>query len=307
MMQVPVITSSRAHADQGFSLTEALIAVAMLLVLFSSAIPALRQTTQLSRVVGDTSAMHGSVRGATELLQQEIGQAGRIALPGPVTLAGAVALGPATVPLSSSAGLFVGAQIVVGTGPAVETVQITALAAPSITAIFKFDHNAGDPVQIRGGFASGIVPPTTANGSTGNVLKLYGDINDDGSMVYVEYICDLTKGKLYRNMMAWDAGAKPAVSESMALLNNIIANPGGAPCFTYQSQTVLTNTFITGVAVTLSVRSQQKDLYSGDFLRATKTLLNVSPRNIFLVWTMASIGNTNRIQPIPPSVLALLP
>jgi hypothetical protein len=251
--------------------------------------------------------MHGSVRGATELLQQEIGQAGRVSLPGPITLAGNVGIGTQTVPLSTSAGLFVGAQVVVGTGMTAETVAITGLAAPSITARFTLDHNAGEPVQIRGGFAAGIIPPAMTNGSTGNVLKLFGDINDDGSMVYVEYICDLTKGKLYRNMMAWDAGAKPAVTESMALLNNIIANPGGAPCFTYQAQTVLTNTYITGVAVTLSVRSQQKDLYSNDFLRATKTVLNVSPRNIFLVWTMASIGNTNRIQPIPPSVALLLP
>ena len=307
MVQTPADTLNSPQSDQGFSLTEALIAVAMLLVLFSSAIPALQQTTKVSRVVGDTSAMHGSVRGATELLQQEIGQAGRVSLPGPVTLAGTVAIGPATVSLSSATGLFVGAHVVVGTGDNAETVTLTAVAAPTITALFKLDHVVGEPVQIRGGFSGGIVPPSMTNGSTGNVLKLFGDINDDGSLVYVEYICDLTKGKLYRNMMAWDAGAKPAVTESMALLNNIIANPGGAPCFTYQAQTVLTTTFITGVAVTLSVRSQQKDLYSGDFLRATKTLLNVSPRNIFLVWTMASIGNTNRIQPIPPSILTLLP
>ena len=307
MVQIPADTLSSPRSDEGFSLTEALIAVAMLLVLFSSAIPALQQTTKVSRVVGDTSAMHGSVRGATELLQQEIGQAGRVSLPGPVTLAGAIAIGPATVSLSSAAGLFVGAHVVIGTGDNAETVTLTAVAAPTVTGVFKLNHVVGEPVQIRGGFAGGIVPPSMTNGSTGNVLKLFGDINDDGSLVYVEYICDLTKGKLYRNMMAWDAGAKPAVTESMALLNNIIANPGGAPCFTYQPQTVLTTTFITGVAVTLSVRSQQKDLYSGDFLRATKTLLNVSPRNIFLVWTMASIGNTNRIQPIPPSILTLLP
>src|SRR3954467_4917939 len=113
--------------------------------------------------------------------------------------------------------------------------------------------------------------------------------------------------KLYRNMMPWDAGVKPAVTESMALLNNLIANPGNAPCFTYQTETVLANTFVTGVAVTLSVETQQIDLYSKQKTQATKTLLNVSPRNIFLVWSMASIGITNRLQPIPASILALLP
>jgi len=67
------------------------------------------------------------------------------------------------------------------------------------------------------------------------------------------------------------------------------------------------NTYETGVAVTLSVRSQQKDQFSKTYQQATKTLLNVSPRNIFLVWSMVSIGVTNRLQPMPASILALLP
>ena len=37
--------------------------------------------------------MHNGVRNATELLTQEVGQAGRISLPGPVTLAAAGAEG----------------------------------------------------------------------------------------------------------------------------------------------------------------------------------------------------------------------
>jgi len=39
----------------------------------------------------------------------------------------------------------------------------------------------------------------------------------------------------------------------------------------------------------------------------TKALLNVSPRNVFNVWQLAGLGVTNRVQPIPPSVQALLP
>jgi len=297
----------RLRSQAGFSLTEALIATAVLLLLFSSALPALKQTTMFSRTVGDSSEMHGSVRGATELLQQEIGQAGRVAIPATRTLSGAVAKGTATATLDSTDGFFVGAQVVVGTGELQETVTLTALTSTTMTGVFALDHVANEPVQIRGGFASGVVPPAMTNGSTGNVLKIYGDINDDGSMVYVEYTCDLTAKKLYRNVMAWNAASKPAVTEGMALLNNVIANPGGAPCFTYQTQIVLGTTFVTGVAVTLSVQSQQKDVYSKQYQQATKTLLNVSPRNIFLVWTMASIGITNRLQPMPPAVLALLP
>ena len=39
----------------------------------------------------------------------------------------------------------------------------------------------------------------------------------------------------------------------------------------------------------------------------TKALLNVSPRNVFNVWELASLGITNRLQPMPATVQALLP
>lgn len=298
-------TSDRSQA--GFSLVEALISVSLLLLLFGAATDGLNQTALFSRVVGNRTEMHGSVRGATELMQQEIGQAGRVALPGPITLGGAAAKGTTTVTLSTAAGLFTGAQVVVGTGDQTETVTITAIAGTSITAVFGLDHLAGEVVQILGGFGTGVVPPSMANGSTGTVLKIYGDINDDGNMLYVEYTCDVQTSSLYRNVMAWNAGAKPPIAPAMVILNNVIANPGNAACFTYQSEVVNGNTFVTGVAVTLSVRSQQRDHYSKNFQNATKTLLNVSPRNIFLVWSMVSIGITNRLQPMPPSVQALLP
>lgn len=299
-------TPSR-RSDAGFSILEALISVAVLLLLFGSAMNGMNQTTIMSRTVGNRAEMHGSVRGATELMQQEIGQAGRVTLPGPISLAGAVAKGTATVSLSTATGLFPGAKVVVGAGDLSETVQLTAIAGNDVTGTFTVDHAAGEPVQILGGFGTGVVPPSMPNGSTGTVLKIYGDINDDGNMLYVEYTCDTNANLLYRNVMPWNAGAKPALTNEMVLLNNVIPNPGNAPCFTYQSEVVTTDTFVTGVAVTLSVRSQQRDYYSKDFQQATKTLLNVSPRNIFLVWTMVSIGVTNRYQPMPPTILALLP
>jgi hypothetical protein len=299
---------SADHSQAGFSLTEALIATTVLLILFGAATNGLNQTVTFSRTTTNRAEMHGSVRGATELLQQEIGQAGRVTLPGPISLSAGVLKGTAqTVTVSTAAGLFPGANVVIGTGPQAETVAITALAGTTITGDFTVDHLAGEPVQILGGFGTGVVPPSQANGSTGTVLKLYGDVNDDGQMLYVEYTCDVTTSSLYRNVMAWDAVAKPALTPSMVLLNNVIANPGNSPCFTYQVEDVAGLKFVTGVAVTLSVHSQQKDQYSKTFQQATKTLLNVSPRNIFLVWTMVSIGVHNRLQPMPPTVLALLP
>ena len=54
--------------------------------------------------------MHRSVRGATELLQQEVGQAGRISLPATVTLTAAASANSSaeSVTVSSTSGLYVG-------------------------------------------------------------------------------------------------------------------------------------------------------------------------------------------------------
>jgi hypothetical protein len=111
---------------------------------------------------------------------------------------------------------------------------------------------------------------------------------------------------LYRNVMAWNAPSKPLPNSSQILLTNIWDNPLGTPCFTYQPAVVGANTYITDVAISLTVQTQQPDPITKLFQRETKTLLNVSPRNIFNVWELASIGMTDRVQPMPPAVQALL-
>jgi hypothetical protein len=169
-----------------------------------------------------------------------------------------------------------------------------------------FSHASGEKVQVLGGFPGGIVPPNMTNGSSATKLKLFGDVNDDGQMVYVEYTCDTTTKRLSRNMMAWDASSKPALTAANVLLSNVVANPGGAPCFSYQTETVSPNTYVTAIAVTLSVQTQDIDPVTRQFQVETKTLLNVSPRNVFNTWQLASIQETNRIQPIPPTILLLI-
>jgi hypothetical protein len=167
-------------------------------------------------------------------------------------------------------------------------------------------------VRSVGAFATGVVPPLAApssfaNGSTGTVLKLYGDINADGNMVYVEYTCNTVSGNLYRNSMAWNAASKVAATNSQILLSNVTANPDGSPCFTYQTSPVNGTYYVTDVAITLTVQTQLIDPVTKQFQTETKALLNVSPRNVFNAWAMASLGITDRIQLMPSSVLNLLP
>jgi prepilin-type N-terminal cleavage/methylation domain-containing protein len=343
----PSLHRSSHHpiSDSGFSLPELLIAVTVLLVISSGVTSALLQMTNSQKTIWNRTQLHAGVRSATELLQQEVGQAGRIVLPGSsVKLAAAVAAaGAATagvlvdnaVPATMS-GFYVGEQLVIDVGgpnpcvavtPCAETVTVTAVntAGKSITAAFAYPHLINAPIQVMGGFATGIVPPQPGyvNGSTASVLKLYGDINGDGSMSYVEYSCDPMAagavptaappgtGNLYRNVMPYDqATAKVAAGGAQVLLTNIEANPGGIACFTYMPNplpVVGADTFVLDVAITLTVRTQVKDPITNQYQTETKALLNVSPRNVFNVWQMASAGVNWRVQPMPPTVTALLP
>ena len=327
----------RTNAQAGFSLSELLIAMMIMLIISGAAVSALLRMTAAQATIWNRTQMHSGIRGATEVLQQEVGQAGRIALPMDststpyrVTLGAAVSAGTETVAVSSTmptgpartTGMFAGQQLMVGTGATQETVTLLSTpTATEIRATFAHAHAAGEPILALGAFGTGVVPPasspstyapggatfTYANGSTGEVLKLYGDINADGNMVYIEYTCHYDSKNLYRNMMAWDAATKPAVAASQILLSNVVANPNSTPCFTYQTAVVGGNVYVTDVAITLTVQTQLIDPVTKQFQTQTKALLNVSPRNTFNAWQMASLGIANRIQPMPATVTALLP
>lgn len=325
----------------GFTLLEMLVGLAILLVVTGVVMSGMIEMINTQTTIQNRAEMHSNVRNATELLSQEIGQAGKISLPPPdplacplgqVTLTSpvVVAVNPPVaqqVTVCSGAGMFQGEQLtIVDNGPQQETVALTQVAGNAITAIFTQSHLAGVPVAPRGAFASGIVPPAPgvqtavgwpgytnpisgAPGSTDWALKLYGDINGDGNMVYVEYFCDFSTnpGTLWRRV--WPIIPAGPLSQA-ALLTTLQNNPGNAPCFTYQpprtGPTVGPDTYVVDVAVTLSVQTQIVDPETGAFQNETKALLNIAPRNVVEAWELASASVTNRVQPMPTDVANLL-
>jgi prepilin-type N-terminal cleavage/methylation domain-containing protein len=319
----------------GFTLMEMMVALAVFLTVSSIVMSGMVQMVKTQGTVANRTEMHTSVRSATELLQQEIGQAGRIALPaavtpvnmtGPTTGAGLVQ----TVAISSTANMFKNMLLDVDTGQNFEVVTVSAVAPGTITAPFSKAHAAGNiPVQVSGAFGTGIVPPDPnsaacapagytayTNGSTCNLLKLYGDINGDGNILYVEYKCDTSTnpGYLYRNEVgnAVVVGTlKPAVDHTMYLLNNLQPNPNQLGCFSYQVQNASVNgvqtPFVTDVALTLTVQTQMWDSSINGYPKETKALLNITPRNVFYVWEATSLGEVPRNQPMPDSITSLLP
>jgi prepilin-type N-terminal cleavage/methylation domain-containing protein len=304
-------------AEQGFTLIETLIALTILLIVMGTVVSGVMQFTSTQALVWNRSDMHGAVRSATELLQQEVGQAGRVSLAPGITMSTPVtSAGSHPVTVTSTANMFDGERVVVDTGTNEETVTVTVNSPTEFTANFTKTHAASVPLAVRGGFGSGVVPMNLPNGtlfpngSRGNVLKLYGDINGDGDLVYVEYACTIPvdgPGTLTRNMMPFNAASKPAVTPGQVLLTNVLANPGGTPCFTYEQKVVTGQTYVVNVAITLTTQSQNRDRITGQFQLETKALLNVAPRNVLQAWMLASMSAGSRIQPMPPSVATLLP
>src|SRR5712692_7951684 len=345
------------HKEQtGFTLLETMVSLAVLLAVSAIVMGGMNQMMKTQGTVANRTEMHTSVRDATEVLEQEIGQAGKISLPPlppgqptwlmltpvavvgtkPVTQLGVkFSVGLTPPPLGLPA-LFDNEQLLVDTGVDQETITITCPAPGTCTDTwtagpFYNSHInlAGVPISAPGAFSTGIVPPAQGVtpgyagytncvpaavqcGSTGTVLKLYGDINGDGNMMYVEYTCapgtPAAPGFLYRNQVAFNAAAalKLPVDPSMVVLSNVLVSrtPAGAvvPCFTYQVVPVGTNpdfAFVTDVAVTLTVQTQLQDPQTHQFQNETKALLNVSPRNVFNAFLLARQGTTNRVQPMP--------
>jgi prepilin-type N-terminal cleavage/methylation domain-containing protein len=342
------------HSQSGFNLPELMIAMAVMLLVAGAATTALLKMGTAQATIWNRTQMHSGIRGATEVLQQEVGQAGRISLstadstctentllPCLKQAAIADAVNPQTINVNSVCGMFIGQKLTVDPGTNAETVTITkinnatadpnatscptanTISAGSISGIFATAHASLSPIQALGGFVNGIVPTTVTNGSGEYVLKLFGDINADGNMVYVEYSvspacicqsppnqCTNQTGNLYRNSMAWNKTSKTSAAASQILLSNITANPRGSACFTYQPLNVVINgttyTFVTDVAVTLTVQTQAIDAVTRTFQTETKALLNVSPRNVFNTWELASAGYTDRKQSTPATVTTLL-
>ena len=145
--------------DAGFTLPELLVASTLMLIVFGVVTTSLSQLAQAHRRIWNRTERHSGTRCATELLQQEIGHAGRIALPAPVTLTQLVTTGTNTVGVSSTANMFVGEQLIFF-GNNQETVKLTAVNKTNntITGVFFLTHPVGASVIVAGGFERLVEP-----------------------------------------------------------------------------------------------------------------------------------------------------
>ncbi len=281
--------------------------MAILLVISGGIFSAISSSQQSYARTELKSDMYENVRGAAQLMAQEIGQAGLVSLPAS-TLSAAVAanITAQTVNVSSTASMFANEQVLVDAGTNnEELVTLTGVTAATITAIIGKAHAAGVPINVLGVFPNGIVAPATTDGSTANVLNLFGDLNADGSLVYVRYTCTpgtaAAPGTLTRSVTTILPGVD-TLSADQTLLSTVVGGTG-AVCFQYTTTAAAGFTFVTNVGFTLSVQATRPDPQTGVNPQMTKSFLNLAPRNVLAGLELANVGITNRLQSTPANVL----
>src|SRR6266851_8464173 len=86
------------HKEQtGFTLLETMVSLLVLLAVSAIVMGGMNQMMKTQGTVANRTEMHTSVRDATEVLEQEIGQAGKISLPA-APVGGWLMLTPVVVP-----------------------------------------------------------------------------------------------------------------------------------------------------------------------------------------------------------------
>ena len=235
----------RLRADAGFTLIELLITMFVLLVVSGLVVGATMDLARLGQTMTNRADMHSGLRNATALLQQEVGQAGRVSMPGTPTLTrrpSASASPPSTSarpPACLSA-----SSLTIDTGANEETVTLTAVdtvesdhrqfrarahrrcAFGCVRRVFGRHHSNhdGQRVNRHGAEDSWAISTPTATWSTWNTRATSPN------------------RRLSRNMMAYDAAGQADLTIEQVLLDNLLVNPANPdgtvpPCFTYQERT----------------------------------------------------------------------
>ena len=116
-MNIAVDRGRATGREEGFTLIELLVSVAILMVVSSLMLRGTLDMSLLNAQQANRSELHAGIRNATALLQQEVGQAGRIAFPTAITLSNA-ALACASTAVGASGTSAVGrTELLVRDGP----------------------------------------------------------------------------------------------------------------------------------------------------------------------------------------------
>ncbi|HVZ16580.1 MAG TPA: prepilin-type N-terminal cleavage/methylation domain-containing protein [Terriglobales bacterium] len=240
------------------------------------------------------------------------------------------------VPVTTVAGLYVNETVRVDADPGpdcytvslnCERLVITDIDAttnpPKVTfQTVSQDHYAetvggvvyGTPIYGMGTYPQGILPAgtTASGGSTASQLEIFGDLNGAGNSFYlVKYNCpDNSGGAFTRAVYNIGNKAVTQVGQTTNLIDNVVncqftyptttTNVGVTACDGSNSEPV-----ITSVAISVTAQSKMPDPATGQYIKITKSYLNIQPRNILAALSVASLDageiktSANELQPNP--------
>jgi prepilin-type N-terminal cleavage/methylation domain-containing protein len=289
--------SKNMHRNsRGFTLLEMLISMAIFLIISGAVLAGMSGLQANFRKTEIRTTMQQRMRGAMELMAQEIGQAGlqasTIEGDNVVTTAGSpyqitsavTTTGLQTVTLNTLSGVYVGQWLQVDGGSNQDAIQITAKNTSNnqITAIFGTTHAVNTPAYPMGVFPHGVVIEQTNSSK----LSIFGDINGSGNGLYaVEYLCPTSfPGSLTR--IEWNLLSTPLTATAYPLIDNVTACsfiwntspdtvtlPNGAGAN-------VTYSMITQVGFTITVTENPTVSGSNQTISITKSYSNIQPRNI---------------------------
>jgi prepilin-type N-terminal cleavage/methylation domain-containing protein len=321
-----------AHRKQqhaaGFTLVELLVGLAIFLVVSAALIGGMTSMQKNYRTIEVRTAMEQRLRGAMELMTQEINQAGlpttnvdqNSLVTGALTTVSAFTLNPSatppsatlTVPTGGSSNVFPNQKLWLDVGTNQEEVVVLSTTSTTITVTnFVNTHTAPFPVFALSVYAYGVRPnatdmaayPPTAGHSSTYQLEFFGDLNTTGRMVYVRYLCPQpgTTDKLTRTVYDVTDATHTPIQGPETLLDNVSACQ-----FTYDNSIDLSGqgfgsgNLITTIGVNITVRSQTLDPQTKSYITVTKSFLNIQPRSLNAgIWRFLNNGDVSTLEKDP--------
>lgn len=248
------MTVPRFRSEHGFSLTEMLIAVLIMLPVMAGAFSLFSVAIGESNTEQDAVALNQEARAALELMSMEIAQAGSHR--DVTTTSGSTVNAqpnPQSMTVASSSGFNVGDDVEVGVGNNNEIVKLTAVGTNSISGEFRMNHANGVPVRLYAQpYLKGVLPPPGLgpnSSATTTVLRFFGDINGDGNVSYVEYRYDAGNSQITRSMTPIKQGFR---NPALPLVTNVKPNTVQFKLYT-DSRGV-----VTSVSTAMEVQSAMK-------------------------------------------------
>lgn len=300
----------RRESQAGFSLIELMIAIALLMVIAGATTYALNYFTKNSSSTQLKADVNSGLRGALEMMTQDLTQAGLLNSTDGIadtTLATAdLSSGnPQAISVANASLFYSGEYLTIwDSNPLyIETVQVTAVDTTNnkITAIFGYNHNVGTPIYAAGVIPNGLISARNAGGAVGGtntngtILDLVGDFNADGSLQYVEYVCDKNNTQqLLRAAVPVSQGTIKS-SDYQPILSSV------TNC-NFSATDPNSTGYNTRADFWITVQTARKDPQTGQYLSITKSILDVYPRNVAGAVALSSIGQYNTLQPLPASL-----